>query len=205
MVTFNYFGYLPTRFHSENEDILRVQKLIFDFKSGVRDAVYFASHMIINSFRHSYGSKAEQFCFVCAPCSTQAKYDRRFKMFSSILSSKLGGADASSHVHIIGYRESLHNTPNHLANEDNYRVVLDNDFFAGRKVIIFDDLMTTGTTSNRFADMLTDAGAEVAGAMFLALTYHKGVSNDSDFFAKDFSCQYSNERVEKYINKRINK
>lgn len=205
MITFHYFGYLPSRFHTENDDILRVKKLIFDFKSGVKDAVYFTANILINSFRNTYGSEANKFCIVCAPTSSQTKYNKRFQLFSKVIASKLCTEDAAPHVHILGERKQKHNSPNHIVSEDNYNVTLDYDFFAGKKVIIFDDLITTGETANKFAEELKEAGAEVAGGLFLALTYKRGVSNASEFFANNFNCQYCNERVEKYINNIINK
>lgn len=51
-----------------------------------------------------------------------------------------------------------------------YGVSTDPDFFNGKNVILFDDLITTGTTAETFAEELEAVGANVLGAMFLART-----------------------------------
>ena len=40
----------------------------------------------------------------------------------------------------------------------------------GKKVLVVDDIVTTGKTANAFIDMLQTAGADVRGALFLAKT-----------------------------------
>lgn len=76
-----------------------------------------------------------------------------------------------SHVTIRGERQALHRTADHVVREcEGYFVNLDADFFRGRKVIVFDDLITSGKTAENFAQMLTEAGAEVVGGIFLART-----------------------------------
>lgn len=83
------------------------------------------------------------------------------------------------HIQILGKREALHRTANHVVQDNaNYHVVFDKEFFAGRKVIIFDDLVTTGATAENFASLLQDAGAEVKGALFIAKSV-KGISKKS--------------------------
>lgn len=83
------------------------------------------------------------------------------------------------HIQILGKRDALHRTANHVVQDNgNYHVVFDKEFFAGRKVIIFDDLVTTGTTAENFAALLQEAGAEVMGALFIAKSV-KGISKKS--------------------------
>lgn len=51
-----------------------------------------------------------------------------------------------------------------------YRMALDREYFSGKKVIIFDDVVTSGATAREFANELAECGAQVMGAMFLART-----------------------------------
>lgn len=68
-------------------------------------------------------------------------------------------------------REAKHNNAQHIVSESfGYLVSADTDFFEGKNVILFDDLITTGATANEFAEELESAGANVLGAMFLART-----------------------------------
>ena len=78
------------------------------------------------------------------------------------------------HVIIVGEREALHNNTNHCVCESGYDVILDFEWFKGRKVIIFDDIYTSGETANRFADELRQSGANIIGGLFLAKTIWKG-------------------------------
>lgn len=76
-----------------------------------------------------------------------------------------------TYVTIIGEKQPLHTSAFHFVCEDNYEVRVSADYFRGRKVIVFDDLITTGRTARKFAAQLTAAGAEVIGGLFLAETF----------------------------------
>lgn len=60
--------------------------------------------------------------------------------------------------------------PLFLSESFDYRVALDREYFNGKKVIIFDDVVTSGATAREFANELAECGAQVMGAMFLART-----------------------------------
>ena len=68
-------------------------------------------------------------------------------------------------------REAKHNNAHHIVSESfGYAASTDPEFFEGKNVILFDDLITTGATANEFAEELEAVGANVLGAMFLART-----------------------------------
>lgn len=46
----------------------------------------------------------------------------------------------------------------------------DTDFFKGKKVLVFDDVITRGYSYARFACLLEALGASVVGGLFLART-----------------------------------
>lgn len=84
---------------------------------------------------------------------------------------RTGIQNGTTHVNIFGMREAKHNNAQHIVSESfGYLVSADTDFFEGKNVILFDDLITTGATANEFAEELESAGANVLGAMFLART-----------------------------------
>lgn len=59
----------------------------------------------------------------------------------------------------------------HIVSESyGYHVSTDPDFFAGKNVILFDDLITTGATAEEFAAELAAVDANVIGGLFLART-----------------------------------
>lgn len=107
----------------------------------------------------------------CVPAATNSKYIRRFKRFAAEVSKRTGIQNGTKHVNIAGMREAKHHNACHIVSESfGYAVSTDPDFFEGKNVILFDDLITTGATANEFAEELEAVGANVLGAMFLART-----------------------------------
>jgi hypoxanthine-guanine phosphoribosyltransferase len=49
-------------------------------------------------------------------------------------------------------------------------VHVDTEYFRGKKVLVIDDIYTTGQSSSAFIREMEDAGASVIGALFLAKT-----------------------------------
>ena len=49
-------------------------------------------------------------------------------------------------------------------------IEIDRKFFRGKKVLVFDDICTSGKTSQNFIEQMEKAGAKVKMAMFLAKT-----------------------------------
>lgn len=73
---------------------------------------------------------------------------------------------ANEHVHIFGERKPTHNGGSHFVNEDIYHVSLDGEYFNGKQVILFDDLLTSGKTIEDFRSKLEAAGAYVEREIF---------------------------------------
>ena len=180
MKKINFYEYLPQRFAATSEQIVKVRNLIYNFKSGRKEAANFAADLIVRLLWNWYGHKCNEYTIVCVPASSNAEYRHRFCYFSHVVACRCQQVNAMQHVTILGKREALHRTANHVVQDSGtYRIELDKEFFAGRKVIIFDDLVTTGTTAENFAALLQEAGAEVKGALFIAKSV-KGISKKSN-------------------------
>lgn len=81
-------------------------------------------------------------------------------------------------MHIFGERKPTHNGGSHFVNEDIYHVSVDGEYFKGKQVILFDDLLTSGKTIEDFRRKLEAAGAYVEREIFLARTiHHDPISN----------------------------
>lgn len=179
MKKINFYEYLPQRFAATSEQIVKVRNLIYNFKSGRKEAANFAADLIVRLLWNWYGHKCNEYTIVCVPASSNAEYRHRFSYFSHVVACRCQQDNAMKHIQILGKREALHRTANHVVQDNaNYHVVFDKEFFAGRKVIIFDDLVTTGATAENFAALLQEAGAEVIGALFIAKSV-KGISKKS--------------------------
>jgi predicted amidophosphoribosyltransferase len=78
--------------------------------------------------------------------------------------------NGNEHISIYGERTAKHFSTDRVCESFDYRVALDREYFSGKKVIIFDDVVTSGATAREFANELAECGAQVMGAMFLART-----------------------------------
>ena len=169
MKTFNYYEYNSKRF-DRSAKAEQVRNFIFAFKDGKKWATDYAADMVAKSFSQTYGDKAGDFVLVCAPAANSKKYTKRFSHFASKVSQEAKVQNGNDHLFIHGERTAKHNSANHVSESFGYRVALDREYFKGKKVIIFDDVITSGATAQEFASQLAECGAEVMGAMFLAIT-----------------------------------
>ena len=169
-----FFEYLPKRFKARSEQDEKVRNFIYDFKLGRDRATRFAAVGVANFLFRSFGSQCDNYTLVCVPARNKTTYRKRFGYFAKEVEELCGIKNAMDHVIIVGEREALHNTTNHCVCESAYDVILDFEWFKGRKVIIFDDIYTSGETANRFAEELRQSGATIIGGMFLAKTIWKG-------------------------------
>ena len=108
---------------------------------------------------------------VCIPASTRCANVRRWKRFSQMLCQAIGAADGFDYVNVSGSRKKAHVTGDYeLATNIKHYVHIDEQYFHGRKVLLIDDIYTTGCSSMAFAGALEAAGAEVVMSIFLAKT-----------------------------------
>ena len=108
---------------------------------------------------------------VCVPASTRYSHVRRWKQFSAMLCRLTGAIDGFDRVQVSGSRRRAHITGEcELATNIKHYVHIDADFFRGKKVLVIDDVYTTGQSSTAFIGAMQAAGASVVMAMFLAKT-----------------------------------
>lgn len=108
---------------------------------------------------------------VCIPASTRYAHVRRWKRFSGELCRLTGAVDGFDRVQVSGSRKRAHVTGEYeLCTNIKHYVHIDADFFRGRKVIVIDDIYTTGQSSRAFIDAMQAAGADVLMALFLGRT-----------------------------------
>ncbi len=157
--------YLPQRYlkHASFE-ALEADRHILDFKSGRRYATEWASRLIGKALSLM---DLTDTVIVCIPASCQQTYTRRFRRFSDNVCRMCNALNGFEHIKVIGKREKVHICGEHAA-EDN--VWIDSEYFQGKKVLIIDDICTTGRTSDVFRERMEQAGANVRMCIFLAKT-----------------------------------
>ena len=114
------------------------------------------------------GEEAAQFTLVCIPAALEAHTKRRFKEFSEEICKATGMTNAYpafSYTHDVDEDgdpvDELH---------------IDEAFFQGKKIILFDDIIASGNSVAKFADQLEGYGAKVE----LALALGKKISDGYD-------------------------
>lgn len=157
--------YLPKRFLKratfEQSEITRH---ILDFKDGRRYAVRWAVGQVVNALSCIDLSNT---VIACVPANNEHTNKRRFRTFSDMVCTLTGAQNAYSHIDVVGSRSKLHIDRRAVA-EDN--VIIDEQYFRGKQVLVFDDICTTCGTADAFISKLQSAGANVRMALFLAKT-----------------------------------
>ena len=82
-----------------------------------------------------------------------------------------GAQDGFDRIQVSGSRKRAHVTREYeLCTNIKHYVHIDADFFRGKKVLVIDDIYTTGRSSRAFIGAMQAAGASVIGALFLGRT-----------------------------------
>jgi len=162
--------YVPQRYlRRASFETLENDRMLLSFKQGTAYARRWATNLVGNALSAMDMSNT---VIVCIPASCKRTNDRRYKKFSAEVSAKLGAIDGFQHIEVIGKREKVHRSK---TREQQDNVKIDTDWFQGKRLIVVDDITTTGKTADAFIQKLENAGAHVRMAIFLAKTknYHR--------------------------------
>ena len=128
-----------------------------------RNAMEKAISLLLPQLKATFGEHLPQLTLVCIPASTAEKTKARFEEFANVVTEATGMANGYPHVQVAVDAESKH-----LSNQPQY--TLDEEWFARRDVLLFDDIMATGGSINTFAQQMTSGGAHVVAALVLGKT-----------------------------------
>lgn len=157
--------YYPKRYHDWiAEDQWLFNRTVYQFKEGRDNCTqYFAK-----VFRTL--EPACELTIMFMPCSSEKRYRERFSplgLFFLKFKDVHSGIDYISFIcdreckHLVDKRSEIDEMSNYIIS----------DAVKGKKVIIVDDLLTTGRSLSAYAECLKKSGAEVIGAIFLAKTF----------------------------------
>lgn len=169
MVRFALFDYFPQRrIRRASFDILDRHRMILGFKDGRKVYTDWAARQFAAAMAHM---DLHDITIVCVPASTRYSHVRRWKRFSHLLCSMTGAVNGFDRVQVCGGRSRAHVTGEYeLATNINDFIHVDDGFFRGRKVLVIDDICTSGRSSAAFIAALQASGATVTMAVFLAKT-----------------------------------
>ena len=169
MLKYALFDYIPKRKMRratfEQQDTTRK---VLDFKAGKSYATSWAARQMARVIRHNDLSDT---IIVCIPASCKRTNDRRYKQFMRELCELTGAINGFDLVQPMGKRRKAHIDHVHeIADGASECIHFNDNALRGKKVLVVDDIVTTGKTANAFIDMLQSAGADVRGALFLSKT-----------------------------------
>ena len=164
---FSFYDYLPTKYEASKAE-WKVRKLIWDFKDGKRSAK--VAQLVAKQIRKQFGSTCDSLTFVCIPASTPEANALRYEEFAEEVCRLTGAQNAYKYIRVEGERLAIHETKCGKSITIAHFIDMDREFFNGKRVVIFDDVITRGFSYARFACELEYFGAEVLGGYFLGRT-----------------------------------
>ena len=179
---FSLYNYYPTTCPWDaSEDEWDIRNLIWDFKANPnkpqslteitsrhRRAMNEVMPNLKRVLRKYFGSNVSKLTLVCIPSSKRIVSERRYKDFSERLCDEIGMTNGYSHVHIAEEGDA-----SHLGGVVQAKFSVDSIFFKDKYIILFDDVITSGKSMERFKRLLESVGANVIGGLSIGKTKHE--------------------------------
>ena len=169
-IMFSFFDYLPTKYEANKQE-WRIRKMIWDFKDGKRSLK--VAEMVAKRIREQFGAQTNEIVFACIPSSSENSNKTRYELFSKEVCRLSGTKNACPAIKISGERLAIHESKGSKTVQCVQVIDFNKKFFKGKKVLVFDDILTKGYSYARFACTLESYGAEVLGGYFLGKTLIK--------------------------------
>ena len=175
------FNYYPiTCDFKATEEEWRIRRLVWNFKNDPDKGITDSQHqealneiipMLEDKLRSSFDSESlTHLTLVCIPASTQVKTQARYEEYSNRFCHRLGMINAYDYIKVIRDRIGSHEGGTGINTED---LDFDESFFKGKYVLLFDDIITKGTTMIAMKRKLESLGATVVGGLSLGKSKHE--------------------------------
>ncbi len=165
---YNAYKYIPTHKTASRFD-WSIRRFIWSFKKGedkaVNRAVKVATKMLQEKF-----TRTDDVVLVCIPSSSASVNQMRYEQFSKAVCDATGMLNGYEHIKVEGEKLAIHEYGMRKELHDTHVVSFDKEWFNGKQVIIFDDIITRGYNFAVMADRLERFGAEVWGGCFIGRT-----------------------------------
>lgn len=181
---FSMYYYYPVSCDIQGDDeIWEIRNLIWNFKANpprnkeksideimllheeAVERIVCDMEMCLDSF---FRSNVSKLTLVCIPSSKREVYQRRYEDFSEDICRRTGMHNGYQYVRIRRDGEAKH-----TGGRKEAQVYIDKNFFRGRLVLLFDDIITTGDSMTRFKEKMERAGATVIGGFSIGRTVHE--------------------------------
>lgn len=180
---FSMYYYYPTNCEfSVTDSEWDTRRLIWDFKANPNrptpiDQILFshrrAADKVISDMIFCLESffdedSLKNITLVCVPASKQEVTDRRFNYFSQTICKELNMINGSFNVKIESDYE-----PIHLGSRIQPKYLVRKNFFRGRNILLFDDVITSGRSMENLKRQLEHFGATVIAGFSIGKTAHE--------------------------------
>jgi predicted amidophosphoribosyltransferase len=149
-----------------------ISNFIIDFKNGHQPASRLAAKIVAEAIKENFDIEQQETVFIPIPASNKEESYKRYNLFSFLVSQNCCIIDGHNWVKNWKETEKKHLSENHDIQYDQKRWFVDYKLVRNARVIIFDDVKTTGETANTIIQKLEECGATVIGAIFLGKTIH---------------------------------
>lgn len=172
--------YYPTTSKvNETSDIWNDRRMVWNFKNNpekvyneenakaVEWAVLQAKEIIETTFSKE---NTQYITFFCIPASSQEMTERRYKVFSEKLCKATGMINSFNYVKVSHAKSEAHTGGSGFSQD---MLEYDHDFFKDKLVLLFDDVITSGSSMKSFKTKLQKLGSTVIGGMSIGRTKDK--------------------------------
>ena len=158
------YDYLPAR-RQQLEVEQRIGRMLYEFKSGNihRDLMMECVELL-----KQHGLDRCRYLFICLPASTEFKNRRRYQLFSDFISMKMGWENGFGIITPIDHESQHYTGVRKELNEQNFHIQYEK--LVGKRIVLFDDVFTTGNTLLSLSGIIRRAGGYPEEALFLCRT-----------------------------------
>ena len=176
---YHLYSYFPLGILDKGDEYTQlVTKYIWKFKDGEKDIQDEWISLVCEYFEDLLSNNPEYFgdlkdiVFFCIPASQIETNIKRLAYFSESICKNLKFNNGFDYTTIV-----QEGTPKHLKNVEHVEMIykVNQNFFSGKKVIIFDDVFTQGNTAVKACSILKSANAQILFLITLGRTadrYH---------------------------------
>ena len=176
-------NYVPSYYEGISEEQQRDNKIVIDFKNGIydEDVVIWFRRRIWNITRKD--EPAWTVCFM--PCSNDKEQQKRFGKLAEYLKKTTRENICLSAFGFVENRKPSHSSGQTKIDVMDIGInIPDISKISNNKVIIIDDVLTSGKTFERTADQAMLTGARTVVGLFLAKTKHPNLPKKTKQMSK---------------------
>lgn len=165
--------YQPLRSGADDSTSWCDRRLVWHFKGDIARvtpsqqaaAIEAVIRRLVPFLTQTFGERLPGLVLVCLPASSQQAYTIRFHQFAARLCRLTGMLNGFEHITIKGESGARH-----MGQHGKINIIADRAWFRYKRLIIFDDVMTTGRSFEFYADKFRRMDAFVIGGVFIGHT-----------------------------------